>query len=178
MKIKIEKIYSGSIVDLNIEYVQLPNGQDCKLEIIHHPGGVAIVAMNEQDEICLLHQFRHAVGGWIWEIPAGKLEKDEAHDVTARRELQEEAGVKAQDWHYFGKMISSPGVFTEVVHLYLASNLSPAQQELEHAEVLEVHWLPLADVMNMVKAGEIEDAKSLVALFHLQHYLSERGYVQ
>ena len=134
MKNKIEKIYSGSVVDLNIEYVQLPNGQDCKLE------------------------------------------KDEAHDVTARRELQEEAGVKAQDWHYFGKMISSPGVFTEVVHLYLASNLSPAQQELEQAEVLEVHWLPLAKVMNMVKTGEIEDAKSLVALFHLQQYLSDQQH--
>jgi ADP-ribose pyrophosphatase len=178
METKIEKIYTGSVIDLTIEHVQLPNGQDCELEIIHHPGGVAIAALNDQNEICMLYQFRHAVGGWIWEIPAGKLEAGEAHAITAQRELQEEAGVNAQQWHYFGKIISSPGVFTERVHLYLATKLSTAQQQLEHAEVLEVHWLPLDKVMAMVKAGEIEDAKSLVALFHLQQYLSEQGHAR
>jgi ADP-ribose pyrophosphatase len=133
--------------------------------------------MNDQNELCLLRQYRHAAGGWIWEIPAGKLEANEAHNLTAVRELQEEAGIRAGTWHYFGKMISSPGVFTEVVHLYLATQLSPTQLEHEHAEVIEVHWLPLGKVMHMVKTGELMDAKSLVALLHLQQYLSDQGDV-
>jgi ADP-ribose pyrophosphatase len=175
MKTRIKQLYQGSIINLNLEQVQLPNGQDCELEIIHHPGGVAVIAMNDQKELCLLRQYRHAAGGWIWEIPAGKLEVNERHDTTAVRELQEEAGVKADEWHYFGKMISSPGVFTEIVHLYLATRLSPDQQALEHAEVIEVHWLPLSKVMHMVKTGELMDAKTLVALLHLQLYLSNQA---
>jgi ADP-ribose pyrophosphatase len=173
MTTRIKNVYSGSVIDLNLEQVELPNGQHSELEIIHHPGGVAVVAIDNQDRLCLLHQYRHAVGSWLWEIPAGKLEPDEGHGVTAKRELQEEAGVVAKDWYYLGKTISSPGVFTEVIHLYLARELHSVEQQLEHGEVLEVHWLPMTDIMNMVRTGDIVDAKSLVALFHLQNYLSE-----
>jgi len=165
----VKKIYSGHVVDLQLEQVELPNGVSCELEIIQHPGGVAIVAINEQEEICLLRQYRHAAGGWIWEIPAGKIEPDEAHALTAKRELVEEVGVDASDWSYLGKTLSSPGVFTEVIHLYLAKELVTAQQKLEEIEVLDVHWLSLDQVMSMVKSGEIIDAKTLVALFYLQN---------
>lgn len=170
---RIKKVYSGLVVDIQLEQVELPNGVTAELEIIKHPGGVAVVAMNAETEICLLRQYRHAVDGWIWEIPAGKREPDEHHRVTAKRELVEEAGVDAQTWSYLGKTISSPGIFTEVIHLYLATDLIPAQQQLEEIEVLEVHWLPLQQVMSMVKAGQIEDAKTLVALFYLQLQLED-----
>lgn len=169
---QIKKVYSGLVVDIQLEQVELPNGVTFELEVIHHPGGVAIIAMNNQNEICLLRQYRHAAGGWLWEIPAGKIEPDEPHAVTARRELVEEAGVDAQDWSYLGKTISSPGIFTEVIHLYLATDLVTAQQDLEEMEVLEVHWMPLDKVMSMVKAGEIYDAKTLVALLYLQQHMN------
>jgi len=169
-----KKVYSGLVIDIQLEQVELPNGRHCELEIIQHPGGVAMVVMNDQAEICLLRQYRHAVGGWIWEIPAGKMEPNEAHAVTAKRELIEEVGVDAQAWSYLGKTISSPGVFTEVIHLYLATELVPAQQQLEEMEVLEVHWMTLDKVMSMVKAGEIHDAKTLVALLYLQQYLEDK----
>ena len=165
----IKKIYSGPVFDLQQEQVDLPNGVSCELDIIHHPGGVAVVAINEREEICLLRQYRHAAGSWIWEIPAGKIEPDEAHALTAKRELVEEVGVDASDWTYLGKTLCSPGILTEIIRLYLAKSLLPAQQELEAAEVIEVHWFSLDQIRSMVKAGDIIDAKTLVALYYLQN---------
>ena len=166
-----KQVYSGLVVDILREQVDLPNGTRAELEIVKHPGGVAVIAINHKQEICLLHQYRHVVGGWIWEIPAGKREPDEPHEQTVKRELVEEAGVDAKRWLYLGKTVTSPGVFSEVIHLYLATDLIEAQQQLEDVEVLEVHWLPISKVMAMVRAGEIEDAKTLVALLYLQQHL-------
>lgn len=170
-------MFSGQVVELSVETVTLPSGVECELEIIHHPGGVAIIAINDRDEVCLLRQYRHAAGGWLWEIPAGKIEPEEAHGRTARRELVEEAGVDAKDWTYLGKTLSSPGVFTEVIHLYLARDLVDAEPDHEEIEVIETHWLPLKEVEAMIKSGDIIDAKTLVALFYLQYHLEEQPVV-
>jgi 8-oxo-dGTP pyrophosphatase MutT (NUDIX family) len=159
-------LYKGRIIKLNLEQVTLPNGQQCELEIIHHPGGVAILALDGQQRMCLLRQFRHAVGGWLWEIPAGKREPGEAPIKTAHRELIEEAGVQANELVPIGEMVPSPGVLTEVVHLFLATNLKPVEQAHEAHEVIEVHWLEQAKVTAMVRAGEITDAKTVSALYH------------
>ncbi len=156
-------IYSGRVITLKAEKVKLPNGVCCELEMIHHPGGVAIVAENDQHEICLLHQFRHAASGWLWELPEPEL--------TARRELGEEVGMQAQRWHHLGQTISSPGLFTEIIQLYLARDLYAVQQNLEDEEVLEVHWFSLGKIMAMIQRGEIYDAKTLVGLFYLQQHL-------
>lgn len=177
MTAKIKKIFSGRVVDLNVETVELPNGIECELEIIHHPGGVAIIAMNDLGEICLLRQYRHAAGSWVWEIPAGKIEPDEAHDRTARRELVEEAGVDARDWIYLGRILSSPGVFTEVIHLYLARDLVEAELDHEESEVIETHWLPIKEVKAMIKSGDIIDAKTVVAMYYLQLFQEEQPHV-
>lgn len=175
MSNKIKKIYSGKVIKLQLEQVELPNGVSCELEMIHHPGGVAVVTLNDRDEICLLHQYRHVASGWIWELPAGKLEPDEAHALTAKRELAEEAGIEAKQWTYLGKTLTSPGVFTEVIHIYLAEELTPVPQQLEETEVLEVRWLKRDKVMSMVSAGEIIDAKTLVGLLYLQQHLHATG---
>ena len=161
-------IYSGRVIKLNVEKVKLPNGVSCELEMVHHPGGVAIVAVNERNEICLLHQFRHAAGGWLWELPAGKIDNDEKPELTAKRELGEEVGVGANSWQHLGQTISSPGVFTEIIQLYLAKDLHATQQNLESEEVLEVHWFSFEKIMAMIQCGEIYDAKTLVGLFYLQ----------
>jgi len=171
MLIEERLIYRGRVIKLNIEKVKLPNSVICELEMIHHPGGVAIVAMNGQHEICLVHQFRHAAGGWLWELPAGKIEKSEDPALTAKRELIEEVGVEAANWHYLGQTISSPGVFTEMMKLYLAEGLRDCQQQLEDEEVLEVHWFSVERIMSMIQEGEIYDAKTIVGLFYLQQYL-------
>lgn len=162
----IKTLYNGRIIKLNLEQVILPNGQQCELEIIHHPGGVAILALDEQQRMCLLRQFRHAIGGWLWEIPAGKREPGEAPITTAQRELIEEAGMQAAKLVPLGEMVPSPGVLTEVVHLFLATELNPVEQAHEAHEVIEVHWLEQDKIEAMVRAGEITDAKTVSALYH------------
>jgi 8-oxo-dGTP pyrophosphatase MutT (NUDIX family) len=161
---QISRMYSGRVIEVNVERVELPNGATADLEIVHHPGGAAIVAVDELERVCLLRQFRHAAGGWIWELPAGRLEPAEPPLETARRELVEEAGRTARHWQDLGAILSSPGVFTERIYLYLAEGLMPCPQALEKHEVIEVHWMALQEAVAMAHDGRINDAKSVIGL--------------
>jgi 8-oxo-dGTP pyrophosphatase MutT (NUDIX family) len=156
--------YQGRVIRLTVDEVILPNGRHTALEVVHHPGGAAIVALNDLKQVCLLRQYRYVGGGWIWELPAGKLEPAEPPQETARRELTEEAGVVATDWVSLGSILSSPGVFSEVIHLYLAQGLSAARSELEDSEVIEVHWLSFRQACDMALSGELRDAKTVIGL--------------
>jgi ADP-ribose pyrophosphatase len=158
-----QRIYTGRVVTLDVERVVLPNGVEATMEIVGHPGGAAVVALNERGEVCLLRQYRHVADGWIWEVPAGKLD-GKAPDEIARQELEEEAGMRAARWQPLGRYLSSPGVFREVVHLYLAEELTPCGARPEHDELFEVTWVPLAEAVERALRGEIEDGKSVVAL--------------
>lgn len=162
---KQEWLYRGKVIDLAAEVVELPNGSEARLEIIHHPGGAAAVAIDEADRVCLLRQFRHAVGGWIWELPAGRLEPEEPPASTAARELLEEAGVSAREWLPLGDMLSTPGVCDEVIYLFLARGLTHGMACTEEHECLEVHWLPLREAIARCLDGRIRDAKTLAGLF-------------
>jgi ADP-ribose pyrophosphatase len=161
----ITPIFTGRVIQLNIERVELPNGSTADLEIIHHPGGAAVVAVDDANRVCLLRQYRHAANGWLWELPAGKIDNRESPAYTAVRELEEEAGVRAEQWDELGGYISSPGVFTEVVHLFLARGLRAVPAAHEQHEVIEVHWLAFEQALRMAYDGEINDGKSLVGLF-------------
>ena len=170
--VEIKNVFTGRVIDVNIERVPLPNGTTADLEIIRHPGGAAVVAVDADNRVCLLRQFRHAAGGWIWELPAGKIDDREPPFDTARRELGEEAGVAAAVWQPLGDYLSSPGVFTEVVHLFLATQLTPLPQRPEEHEVFEVHWLPFRDVLQMARSGELRDGKSLVGVYRAAEHVS------
>lgn len=170
----VTSIYSGRVIQVNIERVRLPNDQVADLEIMHHPGGAAVVALDDDMRVCLLHQFRHAAGGWLWELPAGKIDNREPPTQTARRELEEEAGMKAGEWRSLGEYLSSPGVFTEVVHLFLATQLTAVERRPEAHEVFEVEWRPLTDVLAMAHSGELRDGKSLVGVFRAAEVLNVR----
>lgn len=174
MLLHARKIFQGRIVTLTIETVHLPSGSEAELEIVHHPGGAAVVAVDEQKRVCLLRQYRHAAGGWMWELPAGKLEPDEPPEATARRELQEEAGVAALQWRPLGQYVSSPGILTERVHLFLATALQLVAAALEAGEVLEVHWIDLALALQRVHSGEYSDGKTAVGLFRAAAMLAQK----
>jgi ADP-ribose pyrophosphatase len=170
---KLKPIFSGRVVTLNVETVRLPNGHVVDLEIVHHPGGAAIVALDGEERVCLIRQFRHAYGGWIWELPAGKLEPGEPPQETARRELIEEAGCEASDWHDLGAYVTSPGVFTETVHLFMARSLRPAKIAHEAAELIEIHWVPIAEACRRALSGELVDGKTVVGLLRAQALLDK-----
>jgi len=135
MTIERKMIYDGRVIKVSVDTVELPNGTRVPLEIVRHPGGAAAVAVDDHRRVCLLRQYRHAAGGYIHELPAGKLEPGEPPEVTARRELVEEGAVHAAHWTGLGAYFSSPGVFTEVIHLYLATGLTPAKAAPEPDEV-------------------------------------------
>jgi ADP-ribose pyrophosphatase len=158
-------VYRGKIIDLYLERVTLPNGAVAELEIVCHPGGAAVVALDNENRVCLLRQYRHVAGGWLWELPAGKLDAGEPPLDTAQRELEEEAGLRASQWEPMGKIVSSPGVFTEIVHLFLARNLIHVPANTETHEIIEVHWVPFTEALAWAQANEITDAKTLVGLF-------------
>lgn len=158
-------VYRGKIIELYLEDVTLPNGVKAELEIVRHPGGAAVVALDNDIRVCLLRQYRHAAGGWLWELPAGKLDPGEPPHATARRELEEEAGLRASHWEPLGSIVSSPGIFTEIVHLFLARNLVPVPANTEEHELIEVHWVPFTEALARAQAGEITDAKTVIGLF-------------
>ena len=163
------EIHRGRVVRLFVESVTLPNGHQLDLEIVRHPGAAAIVALTDQDEVLLVRQYRHAVGGYIYEIPAGKLDGEEPA-VCARRELAEEAGVEAATWEPLGSIVTTPGFSDEVIHLFLARELRPVPQRLEADEVLTVERVAFGRALEMCASGAIRDAKSMCALLRADLY--------
>jgi ADP-ribose pyrophosphatase len=163
--------FRGRVIRVTVDEVDLPNGHRAGLEVVHHPGGAAAVAIDEHQQVCLLRQYRYVADGWVWELPAGKLEPNEPPLVTAQRELVEEAAVSARTWSSLGTYLSSPGVFNEVIHLYLALDLTPATAALEQSEVLEVHWVPLTEACERALGGDIRDGKTALGLLRAAHHL-------
>lgn len=168
---KVTPVFTGRVIQVNVEEVRLPNDHVATLEMIHHPGGAAIVALDDAGRVCLIRQYRHAANGYIWEFPAGKIDHKEPPLQTAKRELEEEAGRRAREWRSLGDFLPSPGILTEVVHLFLATGLTEVSNQLEATEVLEAHWLPFDEVMRMAHSGELRDGKSLAALLRAAAYV-------
>lgn len=157
-------LYCGRVVDLGLERAVRPDGRSFELEVVRHPGGAGVVALDETGRVCLIRQYRHAAGGWLWEVPAGKLDPGEDPLATAQRELAEEAGLEAARWRSLGRMLSTPGFCDEVIHLYLATGLTAIPTRHQEDELIEVHWRPFDEVHRAALAGELEDAKTVVAL--------------
>jgi len=157
--------FAGKIVHVSTRVIKLPNGIELELEVVEHPGGAAIVALNRDCEVCLLKQYRAVFDEWFWELPAGKRDDQEPPETTAKRELLEEAGVEAKNWQELGSMVSSPGVFTERVHLYLARDLAYREPEMADDEVImEQRWVPLEQAREWALEGKMSDAKSVIAI--------------
>jgi len=161
-------VFTGRIIQVETGTVVLPNGESLEMEAVRHPGGAAMVALDDEQRVCLLRQFRPVLDDWIWELPAGKIDHGEPPLDTARRELREETGITAGQWHSLGCIVSSPGIFDEVISLYLARELSHAEAESEAHEVFEVHWLPFDEALQRARDGDISDAKTIAGLFRAQ----------
>ncbi|MDF0645690.1 MAG: NUDIX hydrolase [Nitrospira sp.] len=158
----IKSIYKGRVITLNIDRVRLPNDTTVDLEIVRHPGASAMVPIKEDGTIILVRQFRHAAGGFIYEIPAGKLHPGEDPKLCAARELEEEIGYRAEYFTLLSSILTAPGFTDEVIHIYKATGLTKTQQQLDTDEVLEVVELSLREVMAMIQDGRIRDAKTMI----------------
>lgn len=159
------EIFNGAIVKLRVDKVMMPGGNLAEREIVEHPGGVGIVAVTDNDEIIMVRQFRKPFDKAIYEIPAGKLDKDEQHRVCGIRELEEETGYKAESFEYLGYMYPSPGFCAEITHIYLATGLKEGNAHLDPDEYLDVEYIPIPKVKEMIMNNEINDAKTVFGIF-------------
>ena len=157
-------IYTGKVVTLNLDTVTLPNGETVDLETIRHPGAAAVVPVKDDATVVLIRQFRHAAGGFIYEIPAGKLHPGEDPLCCAARELEEEVGYRASSFELLSSIFTAPGFADEVIHVYKATGLTKGRQQLDRDEVLDVIEMPLSDAMDKIEDGTIRDAKTIVGL--------------
>ncbi len=157
-------IYKGKIIDLSVETVTLPNGATADLEVITHPGAAAVVPMKDDRTVVMVRQYRHAVGRFIDEIPAGKLHPGEDPKDCAAREVEEETGYKVNRLEPLLSFLTTPGFTNEIIHIFVGRELSPGMQNLGTDEVLEIIEMPLDQAVARIKTGEIRDAKTIIGL--------------
>ncbi len=169
----INNIYQNRVFRLDRENVTLENEVTVNIDLIRHPGAAAMVAVSDDGKVILLQQYRHAIGDYIWEIPAGTLEPDENPLECAKRELIEESGFSASNWQKLGEITPVPGYSDERIHLFLATGLSPAQQNLDQGEILKVRHIEFTDAIKMIHEQKIQDAKTICGLMLAQKKLTE-----
>ncbi len=172
--VSTEEIYSGKIVRLRVDKVRMPDGELAVREVVEHPGGVGIVAITDKDEIILVKQFRKPLEKAIYEIPAGKIDKGEGHRECGLRELSEETGCTAENFEYLGYMYPSPGFTDEVTHLYIATGLECGETHPDEDEYLDIVYMPVNNVTEMIMNNEINDAKTIFGVFKALEYLKRR----
>jgi ADP-ribose pyrophosphatase len=164
-------VFDGKVIKVSVERMRYANGREYDLDYARHPGAAAVVALDAQERVCVVRQYRHGVEDFLWEIPAGKLDPGEAPAVCARRELTEETGVSAKRWTELGIFIPAPAIMTEVIHLYLARDLTVGASRPDEDEELELQWLPFKEALLKVQRGEWNDGKTAHALLRTQYQL-------
>lgn len=173
-------VHRGHYLEVRVDDIEVPGGGRSQRDVITHPGAVAIVALDPDDRVLMVRQFRLAAGRTLLEIPAGTLDRAadgvgiEDPDLAAPRELEEETGFRARSWKHLGAFWTAPGFATELMHLYLARDLVPANEDRrgpDEDERLELEHLPWREAVAMAERGEIADAKSIVGLLWLARIL-------
>ncbi len=167
-------MYQGSFFDVRRDRVRLPDGEIGELEIIRHPGAVAVLpvyrpgewAGGDEAAVVLLRQYRYAAGGWVWEVPAGKLDGGEGPEACAHRELEEEAGLCAASLHRLTSIFTTPGFTDERIDLYLATGLSAGVKAPEDSEFIETETVSVSRALRLVREGEIVDSKTVCTLLY------------
>ena len=162
-------VYEGRIISLRNDDIILPDGKPAKREYVCHRGGASILAVDDENYVYLVRQFRYPYREELLEIPAGKLEEGEEAIVTARRELEEETGLVADEIEPFGLIYPTPGYTNENLYVFLATGLKPTKAHLDEGEFLRVERLPFDEVFEKVISGEIKDGKTCFAILKYAH---------
>ncbi len=168
-------VFDGVVLHLYRDEVSLPDGGKSVREYCRHNGGVCVVALTADDEVLLVEQYRYAHRETVTELPAGKLERGEDPDAAVLRELREETGAAAGKITYLGEMYPSPALMDEIIHMYLAEELSFGEQQLDDGEFLRCKRVPLDTLVDAILRGEIKDAKTQTAVLRTKMMKSRRA---
>ncbi len=163
-------VYDGRVVKLRVDTVQMPSGKETTREIVEHSDCVAIVAIDNNDNILLVNQFREAVGKELLEIPAGGIDGDEDPEAAVRREMQEETGYLPRKLERLAGFYSAPGYCTEYLYLFLAADLVPSQLYAEDTESISLVRVPTSEIPHLLSSGRICDGKTIAGLLAYQEY--------
>jgi ADP-ribose pyrophosphatase len=163
-------IYSGQVVKLRVDAVQMPGGRKSTREVVEHDEVVVIVAIDADDNVLLVNQFRQALGKELLEIPAGGIDGKEQPEQAVLREMQEETGYLPNKIERLGGFYSAPGFCTEYLHLYLATDLAPSRLYAEDTELIKLVRLPVTEISSLVTSGKLSDAKSIAGLLTFLEY--------
>jgi ADP-ribose pyrophosphatase len=171
-RIATRRVYDGRVVKLDVDTIRTPDDDRMELEIVRHPGAAAVVPLLDGKDaadpsVLLIHQYRYAAGGPIWEIPAGVLEPGEDPETCAHRELREETGAVAERIELLTSVLTTPGFTDEVIHLFVATGIRTGPASTERDEFIRPEARPMSRVLQMIRDGEIRDGKSVVALLYL-----------
>jgi ADP-ribose pyrophosphatase len=174
-----QRIYSGRIVNLDLDTVRFPDGSTGTLEMLRHSGASAVVPLLDDvtapdPRVLLIRQFRHAADGFIWEVPAGRLDPGESPERCAARELEEETGRRAGRIDRLATIYTTPGFTDEKIHLFVARDLTEGNVNHEADEFMELHERRWSDVMASIEKGEIADGKTLISLLYVHAFLRDR----
>ncbi len=167
-----ENIYQGAVFTVTRDIITATTGQQITREVIQHPGGAGGIALFDDGRIALVKQYRHPAQDFLLEIPAGKIDEGESPEECALREIEEELGYQAGKIEKLAEFYSTPGFCAEKLHVYLATELVPTAQKLDHDEEVEIIFMPLAKAFALAHAGHISDAKTIIALLLLQQKLA------
>lgn len=168
--ISSERLLDGKLIRVQSDRVRLPDGSESWREYVLHPGAVIVAAFVDDDTLLFEHQYRYPVRRHFIELPAGKIDPDEPHAETARRELREETGYTASDWRHAATLHAGIGYSNEAIELYVARNLTHVGHQRDEGEFLEVFTLSLAEAVEMVGRGEITDTKTAFSLLWLDKF--------
>ena len=173
-QVSSHRAYHGRVISLDVDEVRFPDGSVGSLEIIRHPGAIAIVPVldpeSDDPTVVLIRQYRYAADGFVYEIPAGRLDAGESPEQCAHRELAEETGYRAARVEHLFTMFTTPGFTDEKIHLFLATGLTMGESHREADEFMELHPTPLSQALAMIEQGEIQDAKTALALFYAANF--------
>ena len=172
---KTSEVYKGRIFNFVAEELTLPNGCHAEMAFVRHPGSIAVVPLMEDHSVVMELQYRHPVGEYLFEIPAGTMEPGESPLDCAQRELIEETGFQAQEFIQLGKVHILPAYSDEEIHIFLAKGLTPVKQNLDPDEIIEVVTYPLEQAVRMIDEGKITDALTILSLQMARSYIRRKS---
>ena len=164
--LKSDVVFKGKILKVKVDRVRLSNGKESTREVVEHPGAVVVIPIVE-GKVIMVEQYRYPIGRILLELPAGKLDPGETPEECARRELEEETGYKAKKMTYLGKIYTSPGFSSEIIHIFLAEDMEKGENRTNEDELLNIVEKNFEDVVKECLSGKIEDAKTIVAILKL-----------